>query len=32
MRDYQLGGLDWLADSAERHGLSPILGDEMGSK
>ena len=30
MRDYQLVGLDWMADSCERHGLSPILGDEMG--
>lgn len=30
LRDYQLVGLDWLADSYERHGLSPILGDEMG--
>ena len=30
MRDYQLVGLDWMADGCERHGLSPILGDEMG--
>ena len=30
MRDYQLIGLNWLADGYERHGLSPILGDEMG--
>ena len=30
MRDYQLVGLDWMADCCERHGLSPILGDEMG--
>ena len=30
MRDYQLSGLEWLADAYERFGLSPILGDEMG--
>jgi hypothetical protein len=30
MRDYQLAGLDRLADAYERHGLSLILGDEMG--
>ena len=29
MRDYQMVGLDWLADTYERHGLCPILGDEM---
>jgi len=29
MRDYQLTGLDWMVDCCERHGLSPILGDEM---
>ena len=29
MRDYQLTGLDWMVDCCERHGLMPILGDEM---
>ena len=29
LRDYQLVGLDWMADCVERHGLSPILGDEV---
>ena len=30
LRDYQLIGVDWMADAYERLGLSPILGDEMG--
>ena len=29
MRDYQLEGLRWLAQSYE-NGVSAILGDEMG--
>ena len=31
MRDYQLVGLDWMVDRIDRHGLSPILGDEVSS-